>query len=286
MHSREPAIEKGSTVLTSWNEHHVINTVLRNQRGSTLLMSVIVLVAVAMTGLSVVKITSAQQTTSAYDLSAQRAAYLAQAGLEHAANQIYHGDDPTLNNAPFLGGALTVSMNSSTGTLTAKGQYGKSTKTYKHDGEFAADCLSIDFGPSVYTPNIGAGNWSHLDQIDIKKTCSTIDTVKVKEVRLLYSTPNFTKLVKHIGINDDSVLYHVPSALAPGYPDLEEVGTPDTGAQSKQVIDVSNYAFNNNGLRKMDIWWNTSFTGAAVPLQIEIDFVDGSVYTSVVKTLP
>ena len=260
--------------------------ILSNESGSTLIMSVLILVVMSMTGLSVVKISSAQQTNSAYDVSAQKAVYLAQAGLEHAANQIYHGDDPTLSNAGILNGTISVAMNPNTGTLSATGQFADSKKTLKHDGQFAADCLSIDFAPSTFTTDIGAGNWSHLEQVDIKKTCNTIDTVKVKEVRLLYSAPNFTKLVKHIGLNDASTLYHVPSAVVPGYPDEVELGTPSSGAQSKQVIDVSDYAFSNNGLRKLDIWFNTSFTGSSVPLQIEIDFMDGSVYTSAVKNLP
>lgn len=273
-------------MLTSWNEHHVQDTKLSNQRGSALIMSVIVLAVIAMTGLSVVKITAAEQTVSANDLSAQKAVYLAQAGLEHAANQIYHGDDPSLNGAKFLDGNVTVTMNAQTKKLISKGSFGKSSKTFSQNGEFAADCLTIDFAPSVYTSNIGAGGWSHLDQIDIKKTCNSIDTVKVKEVRVMFSSPNFTKLVKHIGFNSDSTLYHVPSAVVPGYPNEPEIGTPNTGAQSQQLIDVMNYAFSNTGLRKMDIWWNTSFTSAPVPLQIEIDFVDGSVYQSAVKNIP
>ena len=276
-------------MLTSWNEHHVKNnfgTPISNERGSMIATSILVLVVVALTGMTVIKTTAADQIESAYDVSAQKAVYLAQSGLEHAANQIYHGDNPVLNNANLLDGQVSVAMNPTTKKITSKGTFGNSTKTFTQDGEFAADCVSVDFGPAIFTQHIGAADWSHLEEIHIKKTCDQFDTIKVKEVRLLFSAPNFTKLVKRIGVNDDTTLYHVPSALVPGYPDVEETGTPDSGAQSKQVIDVTNYAFNNNGLRKMDVWWNTSFTGTTVPLQVEVDFVDGSVYTSAVKNLP
>jgi len=257
---------------------------LQNESGSALLVSVLVLSMLALSGVGVVKMSAASQINSSLDLSNQKASYLAQAGLSIASHRLYHGDDPAMKENQMLDGVLEINVDPMQRTISGKGQYGEAIKTLSYQGRFAADCFGIDFKSSKYVGKIGVQEWSRLEDIEIKKNCADIGTVKVKEMRILFDDPNFTKLVKHVDIDKADSLYHVPSWVVPDYPQIDAVGTPEDGAQSQQVIDVENYALTGDSLKNLYIWWNVTFT-KETPIRIEVVFVDGSVYTSPVQNL-
>lgn len=260
-------------------------TRLLNNQGMSLISGIMTLSIMSLVGLNVAKLSTAQTASAAFGASTEKARYISFAGIEQGLDRLYWGNDPTRPTMNLYQGELTVETDPVLREVVATGRYKDATVKQKIVTTFSADCFQIDFAGSSYFNNIGAAEWSRLENISVGKNCTELDRVKVLEMRVLFGAPDPFKLVKHIDINGSATIYHVPASGIPGYPASPQIGTPNGGAESKQIITPSGYVFHNNLDQNMEIWWSTSYY-TPTTVQIEVTFRDYSVYTSPVHIIP
>src|SRR3989344_4867825 len=92
-------------------EGHVMKTfthILKSQRGSTLIGSLMAMMLLAFSGAAVIQLSASESSSSSNDMNASKAFWVAQAGIEDAVKTLRQGYSP-VGTENFGCGSYTIS---------------------------------------------------------------------------------------------------------------------------------------------------------------------------------
>lgn len=173
---------------------------LKNQRGASVMISTLVIVALGLSGLQAADMSSHGTVFSSSEVQTKKAEGLAQAGVEKALSDLFNGNSPD-NSYSVFGGTITTTTQPSQRLIVVKGSIANgdmadASRTYTLSGEFSGDTISIDPDQSYFVDN-------KMKNIIVNKTGDKTDIID--KIKVTWNEGNC-----HTDITCSNPTYHTP----------------------------------------------------------------------------
>lgn len=146
-------------------------TSMKNQKGASLLVSTLLLVAIGVAGLKTIELSSEEAIKSASDINVKKAENYAYSGIESALYDLQNGANPA-KTIQLDDGTVTISTDTVNQTVTVEGRVGMdfvgdAVRTYQVDGVFSKEVFSVNASHAAFENTADGG---YLTGIYIEKS--------------------------------------------------------------------------------------------------------------------
>lgn len=145
---------------------------LNNQKGSTLVGALIMVVLMGYMGASLLNLGGADTSSGTNEMQSSQALEVGNGGIQYALDKLNQGQDPTVSNKALGKGTFTVATNAGGGNLTVTGAVGSARKSQTLDVDYASGCVDLDV-TGAYISSSGKS----INGMEVIKSCNAKATI-------------------------------------------------------------------------------------------------------------
>lgn len=165
----------------------------KNEKGSTLIGSLILITTLAYIGVVMSQLTSSDMEIGTNEIQSVQATQVGNAGIQYALDKINQGQSADVENQGFGPGTFTVTTNPNTPEVIVTANVGKAKKVQSLEAFFAQQCNYTD----ATTVQI---NGNEIENIEVVKTCN--DIAMLSDIQVTW---NWSVCAQNIGCTADEV---------------------------------------------------------------------------------